>query len=439
MQKHVAPTYTPLDFVFKYLVAAILIFIPLYPKFPLFILPFTYVAIRVEDFLIFSTFLVFVLNLLINSRPKFPKITFQFVVFWTVALVSVASAIFVTKNINPLLAILHLFRRFEYMIVFFLVYFASKDSGSRRYFFELLLFPSLGVLLYGIAQIYFGAPVISTMDSESSKGIALTLRPGVTLNSTFAGHYDLAIYLVMIMSFICSLGLQSKKNLQKTLYFLSFGALLWLFSKAGSRIGLLGLVVSISLIGYFHKKVVMTFLYLLLVTTSILMTPQYLSRFKSIWQVIKTTTSQTVTLQVYAQETPTVTQKRAIEQDTSTSIRFDVEWPRAMRSFYKNPFLGTGYSSISLATDNDYLRALGETGILGLLSLLALLLGLVKKILILISENSEMSKVYLVGALGVFASFVLSAIFIDVFESSKIAILFWAIMGLAFSYNKKYV
>lgn len=439
MQKHVVPTYTPLDYVFKYLVAAILIFIPLYPKFPLFTLPFTYVAIRVEDFLIFTTFVIFALKIILTSFPKFPKITFQFIVFWIVAAVSVLSAILITKNINPLLSVLHLIRRFEYMIVFFLVYFASKDTGSRRYFFELLILPSLGVLLYGIAQIYFGAPVISTMDSESSKGIALTLRPGVTLNSTFAGHYDLAIYLVMMMSFICSLGLYSKKNLQKLFYLLSFGALLWLFSKAGSRIGLLGLVISISLVGYFHKKIVMTLIYLLLVALSILLTPQYLSRFKSIWQVIKTTTSQTISFQVHAQETPVETKKRAIEQDTSTSIRFDVEWPRAMRSFYKNPILGTGYSSISLATDNDYLRSLGETGILGLLSLLSLLFGLFAKLLALISENSGLSKVYLIGAMGVFVSFVLSAIFIDVFESSKIAILFWSIMGLAFSYHKKYV
>src|SRR5205814_2283829 len=47
-------------------------------------------------------------------------------------------------------------------------------------------------------------------------------------------------------------------------------------------------------------------------------------------------------------------------EDRSTSIRLNVEWPRAVRALTKNPLLGTGYSSITLATDNDYLRALGE-------------------------------------------------------------------------------
>ena len=62
----------------------------------------------------------------------------------------------------------------------------------------------------------------------------------------------------------------------------------------------------------------------------------------------------------------------------SFQIRLNIEWPRAIRAFWKNPFLGTGYSSITIATDNDYLRILGETGIFGLLSFVLLFFVLVK-------------------------------------------------------------
>ena len=72
---------------------------------------------------------------------------------------------------------------------------------------------------------------------------------------------------------------------------------------------------------------------------------------------------------VYAEE-------KVVFEDRSTSIRLAVEWPRAMRAFYKSPFLGTGYSSITLATDNDYLRALGETGILGLTSFVLIFINM---------------------------------------------------------------
>lgn len=439
MKKAETPTLRLLNSVYKYLVAAIFIFIPLYPKFPVFTLPFTYVAIRSEDFLIFLAVFVLFIKTIYEKKLVFPKISFQFMVFLLVATVSSLSAILITKEVNPLLVLLHLFRRFEYISVFFLVYFATKNTSHRRYYLELAVLPFFGVFLYGIAQIYLGAPVISTMDSESSKGLALTLRPGVTLNSTFAGHYDLAIYLTMIMSFLVSLTMYSKKYLHRLVFFIPFIMSLWLFTQAGSRIGLLGLLMSIGFITYIYRQYFLGLLFFLLVFLSILSTPQYLNRFKSILNVFQASIINTFSLEVMAEEVKLPETKRAIEQDTSTSIRFDVEWPRALRSFYKNPFLGTGYSSITLATDNDYLRALGETGLLGLLSLLALLLALWQKLWRFQSQMVGVDRLIIVSALGVFISFCVSAIFIDVFESSKIAIMFWAIMGLAFSLEKKYV
>ena len=109
----------------------------------------------------------------------------------------------------------------------------------------------------------------------------------------------------------------------------------------------------------------------------------------------------------------------------------------SLRSFYKNPLLGTGYSTLGLATDNDYLRALGETGILGLLAFLSVLLALFKKLISTLKNQTGLNKILLTSALGIFVSFLLTAVFLDVFESSKIAILFWAFMGLALSINKK--
>jgi len=104
-----------------------------------------------------------------------------------------------------------------------------------------------------------------------------------------------------------------------------------------------------------------------------------------------------------------------------------------MRSFYKNPILGTGYSSLGLATDNDYLRALGETGILGLGAFLSILVGLVVSLKRGLGKQKGLDKLYVVASLGILLSFLVTAVFLDVFESSKIAILFWAFMGLSLS------
>ena len=85
MKNHFEPTHTLLNSVYKYLVAAILIFVPLYPKFPVFTLPFTYVAIRSEDFLIFLAVATLLAKIIREKNPVFPKISFQFVVFLLVA------------------------------------------------------------------------------------------------------------------------------------------------------------------------------------------------------------------------------------------------------------------------------------------------------------------------------------------------------------------
>lgn len=444
MQKHVARISTLLDSFFKYLFAAVLIFIPLYPKFPLFTVPFSSVAVRAEDFLIALVWGVFFLKLIFKRKINFPRITFQFFVFFFVAFASCLSAIFITKNVQPVIVLLHLFRRLEYMSVFFLIYFAGREAGTRRYYLELILLPAIGVFLYGIAQIYLGAPVISTMDTEASKGIALTLRPGVTLNSTFAGHYDLAVYLTMVLTFLMAISSQIQTWLKRLPFIGLFIMFLWLFMQAGSRISLPSLLLSVCVVTYFYRKYLLGLLFGCLILGFIATSPQYVDRFKSIFNLFVSKITYVVLAPVYAQEnatvsaTPTpVTDNSTLSpvkpQDISTSIRFNVEWPRAIRSFYKNPFFGTGYSSITLATDNDYLRSLGETGLLGLLSFLALLLGIGKHLWEKVKTVKGIDKIIIVAAIGIFVAFLTTATFIDVFESSKIAILFWAFMGLAFS------
>jgi hypothetical protein len=121
-----------------------------------------------------------------------------------------------------------------------------------------------------------------------------------------------------------------------------------------------------------------------------------------------------------------------VVNDVSIAIRYNVEWPRAMRAFYKNPILGTGYSSIGLATDNDYLRMLGETGILGFLAFVLIFLNIGKVFLKgfrIRGDMDDFEKSFLFGvfggAIGIFAT----AILIDLFEASKLAIMFWLLLG----------
>ncbi|MEK7112083.1 MAG: hypothetical protein AAB875_02035, partial [Patescibacteria group bacterium] len=128
-------------------------------------------------------------------------------------------------------------------------------------------------------------------------------------------------------------------------------------------------------------------------------------------------------------------------EDRSTSIRLNVEWPRALRALFKNPLLGTGYSSITLATDNDYLRLLGEVGILGFIAFSLILLNLVRTILRVIPIPKNLNSIesaFLAGLAGGTIGIFTNAIFIDIFEASKFALIFWLLIGLAVGLVRKY-
>ena len=123
-----------------------------------------------------------------------------------------------------------------------------------------------------------------------------------------------------------------------------------------------------------------------------------------------------------------------VREDRSTSIRLNVEWPRALRALTKNPLLGTGYSSIGLATDNDYLRALGEIGVLGFAAFILILRragDVFYRAREKLNDLPDIEKGFVAGISGGFLGILINAVFIDLFEASKFATMFWLFVGLA--------
>jgi hypothetical protein len=115
----------------------------------------------------------------------------------------------------------------------------------------------------------------------------------------------------------------------------------------------------------------------------------------------------------------------------SGEIRFNVEWPRAINAFKKNPITGTGLGSITLATDNDYLRNLGESGVLGFITFSTVIIFFVKETFLFgFKKNKTDEQKMAIILFGGLAATLANAIFIDVFEASKTAYLFWIMMGL---------
>lgn len=438
----------------KYLIAAVLVIVPLFPKFPLINVPGTYVAIRFEDILLFIlAVLTFVKVIPVIKSFLKDEIVQAFMIFFGVGLVSVLAGTFLTQTVDLQLGLFHWLRRIEYTVPFFAVItllVKEKVSKNLDFYLKILLIVVGIVFVYGFGQVYFKFPVIITQNEEYSKGIALLYTTGTQLNSTFAGHYDLSSFCVLMLPIFLTLlfvlkDLTSEDKLSRLFLLTGSGMALWLlintFSRTAQVAYLTGIGVSLFLVKKFKEAFYILLISAVLIGLSSGIQMRFLRLFETYMGKISfvlpkvTVLAADTTLQVreVVPFVPTPTPV-PINEDRSTSIRLYVEWPRALRAFYKDPLLGTGYSSINLATDNDYLRMLGETGLLGFLAFF-LIFARIGKLLLTKAfpitvklQGIEMG--FVAGMVGAIIGSFLIAIFIDIFEASKFATIFWLLTGL---------
>ncbi len=457
-----------LEKILFYLVLFLFVFIPLYPKFPLFNVSGTFVAIRLEDLAIGLTLGLWGIYLVISGNIKVflkDKLNLAILLFFFVGTVSTFSAIFLTHTVVPHISILHFLRRVEFVLLLPVV---ASIIKSRKKLIWMLSFLGLTVVLvnlYALGQVYLDWPVISTGNSEFSKGLILRLTPGARANSTFAGHYDLAVYLVMVISILTAIFFMVGKKLKISLLLLgalSLGVLIMTAARLSFVAAFVGIILSL----FFAKKTKFIILILLLAVLILIYPSQLRDRFISTVTVnlfsqgqryegqtndqqvrsklniptlaVKTSSTSGITSTIASSSGQTASDITPGEPVDTTQlgvyrsfqIRFNIEWPRAITAFIKNPLFGTGYSSIDIATDNDFLRSLGEVGLLGTLALVLVLTESAKRIFRLLKSENKLARYFSAGILAMLFAYVLNGLFIDVFEASKVASLFWMILGL---------
>jgi len=452
-------------------VAALMLFIPLYPKFPLFNVPGTYVAIRIEDLLVVSVlFIWFVLEIFKGFSTLKNKVGKFILLYWLVGALSLVSAIFITKHVVPHIALLHFLRRIEYMSLFFVTLASIRSLKNVKNYGLVLFLTTIGIFVYGIGQKFFNWPVVSTMNVEFSKGMLLQLDEWARISSTFAGHYDLAAFLVLFLALSAGFIIGLKSRLSKIAMFIVAFLAFYLLILTASRVSFVAYLVAVTFVLLGLKKyrwlgpvLVLSVVFMLLSSD---ISQRYAATFdidlsgltgwiprkeREVALVLKPTPTKPVVKKktmpfskeapVVLKPTPTkVATAAAVEEwkpttelavEYSSAIRFKVEWPRALRAFAKNPFLGTGYSSVTLATDNDYLRTLAETGLLGFGAFFLIFLEIGRQVLSFFTQvKLNLEKALVVGICGAILGMFANAVFIDVFAASKVAFIFWILMGI---------
>src|SRR5258708_4800190 len=338
------------DTIIKYGIAAILIAVPLYPKFPFLNVPGIYVSIRIEDFLI----LIVTILWTISVFPKLKKlwenqIVRAVVLFLATGLLATLSGMFFLHTVSPLIGILEWGRRVEYLVGFFIVISSVKSEKDIEFYVKCIGIVLVLVFIYGLGQKYLAWPVITTQNSEYSKGIALRYVPGGHLASTFAGHYDMATYIILTSPIFVGVFFLVKKYWQKGFIFFIIATSFWLMVNAASRTSVVSYALSVSVTLFLLRKYKYIPIVLIATVVFSFTTSNLFDRYLNIFDVVKRKLMGLIP-NAYAESAtnPTATDmpvQMQVLQDRSTSIRLAVEWPRAIRAFLKNPLLGTGYGS----------------------------------------------------------------------------------------------
>lgn len=457
----------------------LIVFIPLYMKYPLFRVSGSFVSIRLEDLLILSTYFVWSLYILISKKYKTllaDKLFVAILVFLFVGLISSYFSSFGLQTTTFKLSVLHLLRRAELILLMPVAYTTIKNNKQIFKYLLLLFIVTSIVGVYALGQRYASFPALTTINTELSKGLIYYLNSYDRVSSTFSGHYDLAVYLMMIIIILSSATIYLVNKIinkgwiktEKNLYLLSiplFAILLlsgWVLIMTAARFSFVALVAGIILLFLLtknHKYFVLLFISLIgfLIVPSNLRDRMVSTFTVYLGQGVDTFSGNEEQQKRYELNIPTLPKSKAREGGgvdfvpditpgeptdptqigvyRSLSIRLDVEWPRALRSFAKNPLLGTGYSSIDLATDNDILRSLGEVGILGTFAFFLILYEVLKRLVLLFHSSSGLARYLLAGVLSMVLAFIANSLFIDVFEGSKIAGMFWLISGITLAYK----
>ena len=490
--------------VLKMLLVGYIFFIPLFPKLPLKMVDYTYIAVRFEDLYVAFVYIIFFIQFLRKKVTLNKTYLILFILFWLSVFISFILGFYVQHTIIIRnVGFLNALRRIEYMAIFFVFAASIKSRKDVLFYLKFILSTVAIVTVYGLGQKYLGWPAVQTMNPEYAKGYLLVLDSWARISSTFGGHYDLAAYLIFLMPFV--LALTAKVN---KWYFILVLLILSNIALTASRVSYGAYVLSAFPFLLITRKWKLLIITVVATVGMTLLSNNLTQRINRTFQtkqifIDKTTGQTTVPRRLNPDELPIgdyIPNKKNIENsatsvfsssgvssinlnstdvkavklnildevranakktgrvltpeeenklvddafknmkvvstvlpDISVATRIQVEWPRAIKAFLKYPIFGKGPSSITEATDNDYLRWLGETGFIGT----ALFIGILGTMFLSIFKASLKNKsdqILLWGLLAGFFGLLINASMIDIFEASKVAYVFWMIMGITIGY-----
>lgn len=386
----------------------------LFPKLPLIQIADYLVPIRIEDFLLAFALFSLLLRLIIRGEKPVPNPLFKWMLLYalTTSVSFLFGWLFLHSVPDPRIGFLFWLRAPEYFSASLLSLFAVSTWKS----FRQLLIALVGVVslvgVYGLLQEFSIVPVFDAMHS-SGEIVVVRFFPDFgeeRLFSTFAGPYDLAAFYLLVIP-IC-LALLTSVNSRRVKFALSSVLALssFCFYMTYARTPLVAMAVALFVCLVLLDRTRTGFVLGFLCVIPAFLLGGFRERL------------------TYALNDPFAT--------FALGGRLQLNWVDAFEAIVRSPFLGTGPASLfeGMGVDSLYILLLGTWGIFGLACFMALIYKALRHQYQTIRESQD--KLGRALAIGLFAGTIgllVNALTIDTFFASKVAFLYWFLMGLLFS------
>ena len=392
----------------------------------------TTAGIRIDD-------LIILFLLLKNYRKSTYKNRYvqkgvQLLLLLTTAnIISVITGIFIGLNSNILYPILVLVRKFEYFSLIFIGFnMAKKYSYNMNALENEYIRLNVYLAIIGFMQLFHLCNyAVSGSESDIFSGLVV---------STFNGYYEYGQFLIFSLLFFMLKIPKAQRKIKYIILFVISFILLYYTNSRTSLLCFLILFLGFLFLNKSKEKSVSLFKIVTICIFTIILSLILLKKINidlgrlsniSISMLIGNFTNQfkqTNFQQYYSmvKRGIRVTTMLGNTNDLSTSIRF-FKWSAAIDGFFKYPLFGYGIG-IFHVMDGNYIRLLGETGIIGLflwMKYYCYYLNVFKK--------RKQVKILFYFIYLSMISVLISSTFIDMFDASKIMEFLWLIIGVGCS------
>ena len=407
----------------------LIVVILIFPKINLFSIPGSRTGIRIDDILV-AIYFVLLLYRIKKGKMTFSKpVKTLLILFFSYFLMNLLSSLLnsASGNVGFVTSLLHVIRKLEYFVFFFagIDFYKTSAYSGRKSIVKILNVIFWFHVIYSILEY---SNIIGSIGD-------LIGRPATDrIYTTFSGPYEFSAFFAIMACFYIVRIIKSKSYV--SVFFLAICIVEILISQ--SRISLLAVffVFFVAILYYIKdkKKIIQFVSFMGIVTIIGICIISYSSNdvFKRFKQLDISSSMSTMLMAwenadyKYYQETgsPKYTQEILVSSsDLSYVIRIS-KWMTLLKETLKNPIFGLGPSIVGEGMDGNFVRILCESGLFGIIAWIVLLIYIIK-------QTYKTNHMFIDFVFFGILSMCVIAIFIDIFEASKIMSIYWLLFGIA--------